>query len=432
MKIQIIGLGYVGQTLALALADTGFMVYGSDVNDDVLDQLKRGQSNIQEKNLLPLLRKHINKNFFVGKPEEIYQNEIDVHIACISTPIDRETQKINLDALKGSFEEIGNHLKKGQLVILRSTVPVGTARNYVKPILEKSGFVAGEDFYLVVAPERTAEGVALQELRSLPQIIGGINEKSIDEAIKIFRRLTPTITCVSSLEAAELVKLLDNSYRDMRFAYAQEVGYYCKRVGLDAFEVIKASNQGYARNNIPVPSPGVGGICLNKDPYIFLDCASQVGINLKLVKASREINEIIPKQIAEEIKKTVDLTGKKVFIAGFAFKGEPETNDIRDSPTIELLKHIRDSNPIIYGFDPVVESWKIKNLDVNHVEDLKAGLSNADIAIFMTNHALFRDLETHEIFSLMKPGGLVFDGWGLFNKGSVEKLGLTYKGVSSG
>ncbi len=432
MKIQVIGLGYVGQTLAITLADAGFTVYGSDVSDEVLNELKNGRSHIQEKNIIPLLRQHIGKNLFVGKPEEMYKKDVDAFIVCVSTPINRETKKINIDTIRTAFTEIRDHLKKGQLVILRSTVPVGTTEAYVKPILEESGLNAGEDFYLVVAPERTVEGKALEELRTLPQVIGGINEKSVDEAIKIFRRTTPTTVCVSSLKAAELVKLLDNSYRDVRFAYAEEVANYCKKVGLDAFEVINAANQGYSRNNIPSPSPGVGGVCLNKDPYIFLDCAEQVGAELKLVKSSREINEKMPHSIAEEIKGSMDLKGKKILIAGFAFKGEPETNDVRDSPTLDLLRHLKDSGATIVGYDPGVEPWKIKSFDVEHVEHLPLGLKDADIAIFMTNHHSFKNLSTEDTFSGMNLGAMVYDGWKLFNKQNIEKIGLIYRGVGIG
>ena len=367
MKIHIVGLGYTGQTLAAVLADVSYTVYGSDIDSNVLDLLRRGQTHVFEKNLSEYIEKFINKKIFVGKPDEIYKNDFDVHIVCVHTPIDKETKKSRLEAIRSAFIEIRDNLKKGQLVILRSTVPVGTTRNFVKPILEQSGLKAGEDFYLVFAPERTMQGVALSELRVLPQIIGGLNDASVNEAVKLFRKVTPTIVCVSSPEAAELIKLIDNSYRDIKFAYAQEIAMYCKKNGLNAFEVIHAANQGYPRNAIPLPSPGVGGGCLSKDPYILLDSAKKSGENLMLVKTAREVNESMPKKVFEDIKTHFDLNGKKVFIAGFAFKGDPETNDLRDSPTLELLNHFSGSNVNIFGYDPVVEDWKIKSLGVTPV-----------------------------------------------------------------
>jgi UDP-N-acetyl-D-mannosaminuronic acid dehydrogenase len=432
MKINIVGLGYVGQTLAVVLADVGFKVYGSEKDEKTLESIKKCESHIKEPGINLLLKKYLNKNLFVGKPEEVITNDVDAFIIAVTSPVDKKTKLPNLEIVKSAVYEIKDRLKPGQCVFLRSTVPVGTTRNVVKPILEESGLKAGEDFYLAFTPERTAEGVALKELRMLPQIIGGINDKSVDEAAKIFRRTTPTILCVSSLEAAELIKLLDNSYRDLRFAYANEIGRYCEKIGLNTFEIVNAANQGYPRNNIPVPSPGVGGACLTKDPYILIDCAKKVGENLDLVSKSRDINEQVTKRMVEELKKHGQLKNKKIFVAGFAFKGKPETNDMRDSPTIDLVKYLSFENALIVGFDTCVEEEKIRSLGVEHVKNIEDGIKDADVAIFMTNHEFFSNLDAKEIFSKMKKDGIVYDGWGIFNKHEIEKMGLVYKGVGIG
>jgi UDP-N-acetyl-D-mannosaminuronic acid dehydrogenase len=432
MKINIVGLGYVGQTLAVILADVGFQVYGSEKDEKILDAIKKCQSHIKEPGINLLLKRHLGSNLFVGKPEEMYAHDADVFIIAVTSPVDKKTKIPNLEIVKSAINEIKDHLRSGQLVLLRSTVPVGTTRDVVKPILEESGLKAGEDFCLAFTPERTAEGVALKELRILPQIIGGINDKSVDEAAKIFRRATPTILCVSSLEAAELIKLLDNSYRDLRFAYANEIAKYCEKAGLNTFEVVNAANQGYPRNNIPVPSPGVGGACLTKDPYILMDCAKKFGETLNLISKAREINEDMTKHMVEELKKHGPLKNKKVFIAGFAFKGKPETNDMRDSPTLDIVKHLSSENVSISGFDPCVEKDKIRSLGIEHVKNVEDGMKDADVAIFMTNHDHFLNLDAKEIFSKMKKGGIVYDGWGIFDKKEIEKMGLTYKGVGIG
>jgi UDP-N-acetyl-D-mannosaminuronic acid dehydrogenase len=432
MKINIVGLGYVGQTLAVVLADVGFKVYGSEKDEKVVEAIKKCESHIKEPGINLLLKKHLGKNIFVGKPEEMYPNDVDAFIIAVTSPIDKTTKQPNMEIVKSAVREIKDFLRPGQCVFLRSTVPVGTTRDIVKPILEESGLKAGEDFYLAFTPERTAEGTALRELRILPQIIGGINDKSVDEAAKIFRRTTPTILCVSSLEAAELIKLLDNSYRDLRFAYANEIAKYCEKVGLNAFEVVTAANQGYPRNNIPVPSPGVGGACLSKDPYILIDCAKKVGEDLKLVARAREVNEQMTKHMVEELKKHGALKGKKIFIAGFAFKGQPETNDMRDSPTLDLVKHLSLENVSIIGFDPHVEEHKIRSLGVKHVKTIEDGIKDVDVAVFMTNNESFSDLDVKETFGGMKKGGIIYDGWGLFKKQEVESLGLIYKGVGIG
>lgn len=431
MNIHIVGLGYTGQTLAAVMAEVGFKVYGTDMSDKVLAPLRKGDSHIMEEGITGHVKKHIDRNLFVGKPGEHNDKEIDAHIVCVHTPIDDASKKTNLEAVRSAFTEIAGNLKRGQTVILRSTVPVGTTRNFVKPILEKNGLKAGEDFYLVFAPERTSQGAALKELRTLPQVIGGINDKSVDEAVKIFRKITPTIMSVSSLEAAELIKLIDNSYRDLTFAYAQEIANYCKKIGVNAFEVIKAANQNYPRNNIPVPSPGVGGVCLTKDPHILMNSAKEVDEDLRLIRTAREINESTPRKIADELKMAVDLKGKKVFVVGMAFKGHPETNDTRGSPAIEFVRGISNEGCEIFGYDPVVEEWKIREAGVSHVKEIGDGAEGADVVVFMTNHQSFKNLG-HEFFSKMKKDGLVYDGWGLFNKKDIEDIGLNYKGVGIG
>ncbi len=430
--INIVGLGYVGQTLAVVLAEVGYKIYGTDSNQKIIENIKKGIPHVREPGLDSLIRKHLNKNFFVGTPEEMYKNHTDVFIICVTSPIDKKTKEPNIDIVKKAVSEIKNHLKKGQTIILRSTIPVGTTRNVVKPMLEESGLKAGKDFHLVFAPERTAEGVAIKELESLPQIIGGIDEESVDVAMKMFRKTTPTIICVSSLEVAEVIKLIDNSYRDVRFGFSNEIAKFCEKININAFEVITAANQGYERNSIPVPSPGVGGACLSKDPHILLKCARDVGQELKIVAAAREINEEAPKIIVDKLKNHTPLSNKKFFVVGFAFKGHPETNDVRDSPTLDLLNYLKEHDSQVIGYDPVVEDWKIKDLGVKHVSSLEEGLKEADVAIFMTNHKSFNNLNVNEVFSNMKKDGIVFDGWGLFKKNEIEDLGLIYKGVGVG
>ncbi|MFQ5710331.1 MAG: nucleotide sugar dehydrogenase [Candidatus Geothermarchaeales archaeon] len=429
--INVIGLGYVGQTLAAVLADVGYEVHGFDVNQSILDRIRKGNSPVAEPGLNSLIRKYLNKRLFVNKPGREYDNQASAVVISVGSPINKETKKSNIEIVKRAAKEVSVYLKRKQTVILRSTVPVGTTREIVKPLLEKaSGLRAGEDFYLAFAPERTIEGAALKELRTLPQIVGGINEESVDKTAKIFRKVTSTIVCVSSLEAAELIKLLDNSYRDLRFAYANSIARYCEKKGLNAFEVIRAANQGYERNTIPIPSPGVGGACLSKDPYILVENAKDVG--LTLVTLARKINEGIPEQIINRLNNEFSIEGKTVFVAGFAFKGKPETNDMRDSPTIDLVRHLKEKKARVVGYDPVVEKSKIRSIGVKPVECIEDGLVDADVAIFMTNHHSFFDLNTDVLFSKMKSGGIVFDGWNIFRKEDIERLGLKYRGIGIG
>ncbi len=428
-KVKIIGMGYVGQTLAAVMAESGLEVYGVDNSDDVVSAMKNLQSHVHEPGLNELLAKHMGKTLFVGKWGEI-SNDVDAVIISVPTPITKN-RKPDTSYIESVLALCARQLKKDQLVVLRSTVPIGATRSVAKPLLEKSGLKAGKDFYLAFAPERTIQGAALRELTILPQIIGGINNESVEKASELFAQITPTIVPVSSPEAAETIKLIDNSFRDFKFAYANEIAELCEKTGLNAFEIIRAANRGYQRNNVPLPSPGVGGGCLSKDPHIFADSAAHFGQDLKLVKQSREVNEEAPRRVAQRLKK-LNLKNKTVAVFGFAFKGVPPTNDVRVSPTLEVVAELIQTGASIRGFDHVVERQKIEAIGAKYAQSIEEALNKADVAVFMTNNKEFFDPEVAKLLGKMNKNGVVFDGWGIFDKKQVETLGLRYMGVGVG
>ncbi|MCD6226394.1 MAG: nucleotide sugar dehydrogenase [Candidatus Aenigmarchaeota archaeon] len=430
-KICVIGLGYVGQTLAVTLADVGFNVYGIDIDRNILERFKSANSHVKEPMLNEMIKKYIDKKLFAGTWED-FDIDFDYFIICVNTPFDKEKREPNLKYVLSVSEKIKEKLRKGQTVIVRSTVPVGTTRSIIKKKLEETGLVAGKDFYLSFAQERTIEGAALRELRELPQIIGGINKESIDKAREIFEKITDTIIPVSSLESAEIIKLIDNSFRDLIFAYSNELTIFCEKVGVNLFEIVKVANFKYPRNKIPIPSPGVGGPCLSKDPYIFNNSAERFGEKLELCLLSRKINENIPVKIVERLDSIVPLSEKNVFVVGFAFKGDPETSDMRESPTLTLVNALKGKGAIIYGYDPSISGDTIRQLDVKAVDTLSDGLKNADVAIFMTNNKRFRNINIKKLFSIMSKGSIVYDGWGMFDRNVIEELGLKYLGVGIG
>lgn len=433
-QIVIVGLGFVGLTLAVSLADVGYKVIGIDTNKKVVESLSKGIPHIHEVGLDSLLSFHINKNLVVR--ESLTQPEGDVYILCIQTPVDEE-KRPKLQFLEDAAKAVGRVLKRDDMVIVRSTVPVGTTQNVILPILRKeSGLSEGKDFSLVSAPERTVAGRALKELRELAQIIGGIDSTSRELASNIFRKLTPTIVSVESPEAAELIKLVDNTYRDVTFAYANEIALVCEGLGLDANKIVKAANEGYIRNRIPVPSPGVGGVCLKKDPYIFMNTLAKTGYAPKLVKVAREINESMVRHILAKMNRFYDRAGKKVlyskiFILGFAFKGVPETSDTRDSTTIDLVKDLLPAGAKLYGYDPVVPVEEISSFGVTPAS-IKEGFKGADCVMIMNNHESYAKLDIYSLLATMKKPAYFFDGWSLFEKEAVERVNsVTYDSVSS-
>lgn len=436
-EIAIMGMGYVGLTLSVVLAKNGFKVFGIDIKKEIVENLKKGIPHFHEKRLKALLRQQ-QKLGNIEIHEYLPNEEIDIYIICVGTPLKKESKTPNIDYIRNVVVNVANHMNQNSLIVLRSTVPVGTSRNVVIPLLEKySGLQVGKDFSFAFAPERTIEGNAISELEINPQIIGGFNEKSASLASDLFRKLTPTVINISSLEAAEMIKILDNTYRDIRFAYANEIAMICEKLNLDATELINAANTHYPRNNIPVPSPGVGGACLSKDPYILIDFAKKVGYNAKSIKVSRKINEYIPVQIVKRIKTKLsefnkDIKNVKIFIVGFAFKGDPETSDMRDSTTLwfldELKKYTNTNN--IYGFDLVVDNKQLKHLGIKVCDTMEEGFSNADVILFLNNHRSYLDSDPFEICSKMNKPAIFYDAWRMFEKELFKNIkGVCYMGV---
>lgn len=425
-KICVIGLGYVGLTLSAVLAEKAFEVYGVDINKSVVNQLNKCNPHFREKGLDALLKKFLNKNLFIS--DQVPKEDVSAFIICVGTPIDKATKKPILDYVIRSANDVANHLSDGALVVLRSTVPVGTTRSVVKDILDKSG----KRYSLAFCPERTAEGVALKELKCLPQIIGGIDEESVDKSLDIFRKITPTTIHVSSLEASEMIKILDNTYRDVNFSYANEVALICEKLGLDALELIRSANMGYPRTSIPVPG-FVGGACLEKDPYILADFSSKLGYDPELIKHGRKINESIPIYVAKKIESGLKKLNKgkdaKIFITGLAFKGHPETDDLRGSPSIELLNNLKQLGyKNIYGHDFVAAKENLEKLGIK-ICAIEEGFKAADCIVFGTNHASYPGLDIERLSSLMNKPSLLFDIWRVFDSDIVKANGITYGGV---
>lgn len=422
-KVCVLGLGFVGFTLALSLADVGFSVIGIEKDEKIKEEILNGSSHFYEPGIDTLLKYHLKKNFFV---EDKILPDCDIFIISVGTPLNSR-KEADMEPLRVACEEVGKYLKYGDLVILRSTVPVGCSRNFVLPILEKqSNLKAGKDFYLSFAPERTIEGKALYELRNLPQVIGGYDQNSTDMTAKFFRELTPSIVTVDSLEEAEFIKLLNNSFRDLIFSFANEFSLICEKYNLNATKIISAANEGYPRDRIPIPSPGVGGYCLTKDPYFYIKAGKEAGLDLMLSSLGRKINERIPEIIFKKINRVVKEIGKgiekcKIFIIGFAFKGEPETSDMRSSTTIDLINHFRDVNNNIYGYDPVVEKEEIEKFGVKYCK-LEEGFKEADIAIFMNNHRSYITLDIFDLLESMKKPAILCDYWYLFPSKMVKQV----------
>lgn len=431
--VAVIGLGYVGLTLALTLNEFGIRVIGIDTNEEVMDKLRKGLPHFFERGLAPLLTKHANA--LLTFQSTLKKEETDIFVVCVGTPVDEQGHVLTT-FLEEASRNVGRVLKPHDLVILRSTVPIGTCRSLVIPILEEeSGLSAERDFFLAFAPERTVEGRALEELRTLPQVIGGINKQSIDVASQFFQIFTRTIVSVNSLEEAEAVKLLNNTFRDVSFGFANEAAHVLSRYGITARSVICAANEGYTRNTIPPPSPGVGGACLVKDPHLFAQSARAKGYEPRLPPAARAVNTSMIDFVAGKVHDFLRSTGRppasaKILLMGMAFKGTPETSDIRFSTSVDILRRLQATFPTTTIYDPIVHRSDLEALGAPVVEDPAQGFRGADAVLVLNNHQSFADLDIFTLATTMRRPGLLFDPWGAYTAEQLSACdGIAYVGL---
>lgn len=421
-NICIIGLGFVGLTLSIKMAEKNFNVVGVEKNKEILRCLKKRESHFFEPNINSRISKIITNNKFKFYNKIPKNKNFSVYIITVGTPINKEKKFESKDIKKISLL-LSKHIKNGDLVILRSTVRVGTTRNIVLPILNKSK----KYFDLAYCPERTQEGNALNELKILPQIVGGINSLSKDRSKRIFKKITKEVLFTSKLESAELIKILDNTYRDVSFAFANEVSLICNSLNLDSNEVIKIGKFKYPRTNIPNPGP-VGGPCLAKDTYILTESLKENNFFPSISMSARSVNEGLLYNVYEYINKIFFLNLKnqtiKISLLGLAFKGDPVTSDLRGSISIDFLNILRQKikkNIIVYGYDSFVKKKDLKNHKILLAKNIREAFINANLVVILNNNKEFRKINMKFYSSLMAKNALIYDFWNLFSLDYIQK-----------
>lgn len=409
-SVCILGMGYVGLTLAVAMAECGFQVVGIEISPATFSKLSSGTAHFYEVGLDGRLARQVKLGNlkFVDNHNNDDVRGCETFVITVGTPLGKDGQP-RMDMVQRASTEVAESMPDGALVILRSTVRLGTTREVAKPILDASG----KKFRMAYCPERTIEGKALEELRKLPQVVGGLTSEDSWAAMQVFQRITPTTIRVSSLETAELIKLLDNSYRDLFFAFGNEVAMLAEAAGLDGVEVINAGNQGYERTNIARPGL-VGGPCLEKDPHILCYSMQRYGFVPELIATGRRLNEELPTRIMELLDHVMPgLSGNpKIAICGLAFKGQPETDDLRGTPAAFLIEAVRQRFPeaILMGQDFAVADQEIATLGLTPatIEDAFKG---ANIVIIANNNLKYHRLQPDQLMETMADPGVVFDIW---------------------
>lgn len=411
--VAVVGIGYVGLPMTAALANVGYYVVGVDVDEKRIKELnEKNETNIYEPGVYETLRKCKDSIEFTSDYNHALK-KCDTVLITVGTPL-KEDGTPDYNYLDSTLKSIGKNLRKGHLIILKSTVILGTTEHHAATELEKiSGLKAGKDFYVAFCPERTIEGLALHELYTLPKIVGGINQESTERAANIISKLGGKVIKVSSPRVAEMAKLVDNLYRSMNIAFANEVGELCENLNIDAHEMVSAVNHAYDRTHIYKPGLGADGPCLSKDPEIFRYSAKKYGLKTEMIDSCISKNKYSTLRIADMVSNFVKdkkLNKPKIAFVGLTFKGFPITDDLRGSPAVkihnELLKKLSDSEFAFY--DPLVTDFLGKKTE----DSMHNCFKNADVVMFLNNHPRLMNIDVNHIVEHSNKSLLLIDCWG--------------------
>ncbi len=425
--VGVLGLGYVGLPVAALFASRGFRVLGGDVRREVVEGVNRGIPIIEERGLSLLVREGVEAGRLRATMDlEGLVRESDVVFVVVQTPID-EAKRPDLRVLETACRTVAQGLGRGKLVVLESTIPPGTVEGLVVPTLESSGLKAGADFYLAYSPERAIPTKTLEEIQENGRVVGGIDEESAALAVELYGHLTSGELVAADVRTAEVVKVIENTYRDVNIALANEIALFCERLGVDALEAIRLANM-HPRVDILLPGPGVGGHCIPKDPYFLLYKAQELGLELSLVRAARARNEAMPEHVFRMVEEALgsvekDVRNSKVSILGVAYKGG--TDDVRATPSEGLIKRLMAAQCQVFSHDPYAK----RDFGGKFSNRLEEAVAGADCVVIMTDHEQYRYLDMAQIAGLMRRPGVIVDGRRVLDAGAVKKQGIGYFGI---
>ncbi len=426
-SIAVFGLGFVGLPLSLTYTLFGVKVYGVDINEEYIENLKQYKTHVLEnykgKTIEDILKESIEKGLFVPttKTETALKNARDI-IVTVGIPIENGTLK--KEVFSNAIHSIGKFLKKGDLVLIRSTVPPGTTRNVVKPILEKeSGLICCKDFYLAYSSERIAEGRAFEEFQTMPVAVGALSEESKKRAVNLLSIINKEpIIEASEPEVVEISKLIENSSRDVNIALSNELASFTERLNVDVLEVIKVANT-HKRVHLLTPGVGVGGHCIPYSSLYIFDKSDEIKLPMPLLHTAREINDSRPLEILSLIESKLNNLGKTVENSVFALIGiamKDNSSDISESPAIKMKDNILQKGGNVQWFDPNVSgNFPLKK------NNLGEALKDADVVIIPIKQDNI-NISAEVIANNAKNGCIVFDARRILNRDDVESKGMIY------
>jgi UDP-N-acetyl-D-glucosamine dehydrogenase len=411
MKVGIVGMGYVGLPLAVAFCEAGHSVVGVDTDVAKIAGLQRGQSHVEDVSDETLAE---IRDRLLATPRYAELSRCDAVIICVPTPLTRNREP-DLGPLLGSAAGVARVLQRGQLVVLESTTYPGTTRERLVPLLEESGLAAGRDFNVAFSPERIDPGRTDHTMQTTPKVVGGYTPECLERALDLYATVCDTVVPVSTPEAAELTKLLENVFRSVNIALVNELAMLCDRMGIDIWEVVDAASTkpyGFMRFE---PGPGMGGHCLPVDPFYLAWRAREFGCTTDFIELAGEVNQAMPRFCADRISRALNghakpVRGSRVAILGASYKAG--VGDLRESPALKLMHLLADQGADLVYHDDYVPHLPELGLSSSSLSDTLAG---CDVAVIVTAHP---DLDLEAVLS----APLVVDFRGVTAKRSAANL----------
>ncbi|KZE64088.1 UDP-N-acetyl-D-mannosamine dehydrogenase [Fictibacillus phosphorivorans] len=380
MKICTIGLGYIGLPTSIMFALHDVEVVGVDIKPEVIESLNSGKIHIEEPGLQEALEQVIEKGTFRAA---LAPEDANAFIISVPTPNHNDTYKsCDLSYVLSAVEKTIPYLEHGNVLIVESTIAPRSMDDHVKPLVEKAGFVVGKDIFLVHCPERVLPGQIMHELIHNNRIVGGITPECTEAGVMVYSTFVQGEIIKTNAKTAEMSKLMENTFRDVNIALANELAKVCNELEIDSLEVIQMANK-HPRVNLHTPGPGVGGHCLAVDPYFIVAKAPETA---KLINLSREINTSMPEYVVQNAEAMLEKTnGKVVTVFGLTYKGN--VDDIRESPAMEIYEMLKGNEMYeVRAYDPHVQADFV-------TEDLEEAVNNSDLILVLTDHNEFKYMD---------------------------------------
>ena len=413
--LAVIGLGYVGLPLAIEAANSDLKVVGYDVNDSVINNLKQSISHVEDISddvLADSLKKDLK---FTDKSDVLGESEYIV----ISVPTPLTDYQPDLSYVETASRSIAENLKNDQVIILESTTYPGTTLEIVQPILEKiSNLKAGEDFLLGYSPERIDPGNGEWTFKNTPKIVSGINKTSLEKISKFYKSIIDEVVEVSGTREAEMVKLIENTYRQVNIAMVNELAILSNMLDIDIWEVVEAAKTKPFGFQSFRPGPGVGGHCIPIDPKYLSFKTRQIGQPVRFVELAQEINNSMPNYVVARIselmnKNEILLKNSKILILGVAYK--KDIGDTRESPALDIIESLLEKSVDLSFYDPHVDELLVNKNTISKKKDLE-NLSAYDLILIHTPHSAFHEINFESVSSL------IFDSTGSFEILNAERI----------